>query len=243
MLNFLRKLRRREIKGGQYVKYALGEILLVVIGILIALQLNAWNDQRKERVKEQIVLRGLVKDFTANDSIISQGLSDHQLHLQECVDFLKYLGPNADELGITTMATENPANYVIIDIVEGGLSALLNSERLEIIRNEELKALLTAYPSSLADYREHEGVSRDLVVNKIRPRAEKYLALVAVDPTLIPITEVHPSNYRDYVRDRMTQNEVVNRIWIIRNWVIPHLTTLQTHNSNILNLLNQEIKD
>ncbi len=231
------------MKGTRYVKYALGEIFLVVIGIVIALQLNAWNDQRKEKVKEQILLRGLEKDFMANDSIISQGLKDHQLHLQESMEFLKYLGPNADELDIATMARVNPANYAVVDIVEGGLFALLNSERLEIVQNEELKALLTAYPSSLADYREHEGVSRDLVVNKIRPRAEKYLALVAVDSTLIPLTDVHPSNYRAYVRDRMTQNEVVNRIWIMRNWVIPHLTTLQTHNSNILVLLNQEIKD
>ncbi|NNL82603.1 MAG: hypothetical protein HKP28_04380 [Winogradskyella sp.] len=39
-------------KTGKYFKYAIGEIILVVIGILIALQINNWNEQRKEKQQE-----------------------------------------------------------------------------------------------------------------------------------------------------------------------------------------------
>ena len=56
MIKFFRHIRRsliQENKMGKYFKYAIGEILLVVIGILIALQINNWNDQRKERAQEQ----------------------------------------------------------------------------------------------------------------------------------------------------------------------------------------------
>jgi sensor domain CHASE-containing protein len=42
-----------ENKTGKYLKYAIGEIILVVIGILIALQINNWNEQRKQKNLEQ----------------------------------------------------------------------------------------------------------------------------------------------------------------------------------------------
>ena len=45
-----------ENKTGKYFKYAIGEIVLVVIGILIALQINNWNERRKTSEKELIIL-------------------------------------------------------------------------------------------------------------------------------------------------------------------------------------------
>lgn len=48
-----------ENKTGKYLKYAIGEILLVVIGILIALQINNLNEERKLRNNEQILLHQL----------------------------------------------------------------------------------------------------------------------------------------------------------------------------------------
>ncbi len=58
MLNFLRKLRRKEIdnKTGKYLKYAVGEVFLVMIGILIALSINNWSENSKERKFEKKML-------------------------------------------------------------------------------------------------------------------------------------------------------------------------------------------
>ena len=55
MLNFLRKLRRNNMNG-KYLKYALGEIFLVMIGILLALALNNWNEERKRDSYEMLLL-------------------------------------------------------------------------------------------------------------------------------------------------------------------------------------------
>ena len=57
-----------ENKTGKYFKYAIGEIILVVIGILIALQINNWNDARKNRNYEQEILT-LINKNLKNDSI------------------------------------------------------------------------------------------------------------------------------------------------------------------------------
>ena len=59
MLTFLRKIRKSLIEYGsarKYLLYAIGEILLVMIGILLALQVNNWNEERKTRQKEQKIL-------------------------------------------------------------------------------------------------------------------------------------------------------------------------------------------
>ncbi|MEJ2585762.1 MAG: DUF6090 family protein, partial [Robiginitalea sp.] len=59
MLRFFRQIRQRlltENRFSKYLLYAVGEILLVVIGILIALQIDNWNEDRKERALEQKVL-------------------------------------------------------------------------------------------------------------------------------------------------------------------------------------------
>ena len=69
MLTFLRKIRRSLIESGsarKYLLYAVGEIALVVIGILIALQINNRNEWRKDRQKETIILKDMVKNLNIN---------------------------------------------------------------------------------------------------------------------------------------------------------------------------------
>jgi len=52
-----------ENKTSKYFKYAIGEIILVVIGILIALQINNWNEAKKSREKERQVLTSIISDL------------------------------------------------------------------------------------------------------------------------------------------------------------------------------------
>ena len=60
MIKFFRKIRQNllsEGKTGKYLKYAIGEIVLVVIGILIALSINNWNEDQKAINKEKLILQ------------------------------------------------------------------------------------------------------------------------------------------------------------------------------------------
>lgn len=78
MISFFRKIRQELFKNssetslpngktGQYLKYAFGEIILVVIGILIALQINNWQNQDKENQLERRYISNLINDLK-NDS-------------------------------------------------------------------------------------------------------------------------------------------------------------------------------
>ena len=66
MIKFFRKIRQNllaEGKTGKYLKYAVGEIVLVVIGILIALQINNWNGNRKQQIKLQQIYHEILADL------------------------------------------------------------------------------------------------------------------------------------------------------------------------------------
>jgi hypothetical protein len=69
MIKFFRQFRQRllmENKTGRYIKYTIGEVVLVVIGILIALQINNWNESRIQRQKEIINLLALKKGLESD---------------------------------------------------------------------------------------------------------------------------------------------------------------------------------
>ena len=70
MIKLFRKIRQTPImenKTGKYFKYAIGEIILVVIGILIALSINNWNEKQKEKKQIRNIYIRIIQDF--NNSV------------------------------------------------------------------------------------------------------------------------------------------------------------------------------
>ena len=81
MIKFFRKIRQNllsEGKTGKYLKYAIGEIFLVVIGILIALGINNWNSNRNEKIKYQKQLAQVIQNIKS-DSIQLQNLKQSRI--------------------------------------------------------------------------------------------------------------------------------------------------------------------
>jgi hypothetical protein len=69
MIKFFRQIRfdlMEKNKTGKYLKYAIGEILLVIIGILIAVSINGWNEDRKLKKAEQSILKDLKQEMIIN---------------------------------------------------------------------------------------------------------------------------------------------------------------------------------
>ena len=67
---------------GKYFKYAIGEILLVVIGILIALQINNWNENRKKEALKNEYKIALINDYTKDTIQINDRLSRNNLRIE-----------------------------------------------------------------------------------------------------------------------------------------------------------------
>ena len=75
-----------ENKTGKYFKYAVGEIILVVIGILIALSINNWNENRKLVIKEKETYKNIITDLKRDliqlETTINWAKSQQKVHYQ-----------------------------------------------------------------------------------------------------------------------------------------------------------------
>ncbi|UCD62502.1 MAG: hypothetical protein JSV59_11160 [Flavobacteriaceae bacterium] len=92
MINFFRRIRKKladDNKPLKYMRYAIGEILLVVIGILIALQINNWNEEQKEYILEREYLKG-IKDDLAQDVVQATAIVNS---ITPKLNIIKFLEP------------------------------------------------------------------------------------------------------------------------------------------------------
>ena len=86
MIKFYRKVRQNlllEGKTGKYFKYAVGEIILVVIGILIALQINNWNEKKKLEAKTHDYYLQLLDDLNSDILFAKQTIEKFNNYLND----------------------------------------------------------------------------------------------------------------------------------------------------------------
>ena len=141
MIKFFRKIRQNllsEGKFGKYLKYAIGEILLVVIGILIAVQINNWNIKFQNEEKEILYLTRLTtnlgSDIRLYESIMSKDsvLIDTLNLLQKDVpDYIASLKNPIDDLSFLTAGYKFSSNRTVID-------NLISSGQIELLRSNYL---------------------------------------------------------------------------------------------------------
>ena len=182
MLKFFRTIRRgllAENRTTKYLLYAVGEIVLVVIGILIALQINNWNEDRKLRSQEHLILADLKSDLIESKEELEKMI----VYNDSTVYFYNYI--------LEQMETDNPPDAVF----ERGLSFFtawdspyltytayetLKNKGLDLIQNRDLKKQIVAlYETTFAglvnDYDRAEWVLAQAVT---MPLANKVIRRV-----------------------------------------------------------------
>lgn len=158
MIKFFRKIRQKtltENKFSKYLLYAIGEIILVVIGILIALQINTWNEQRKDKVKEQEILKRLRKEFMSNRSQLLEKTESKKDINKKCTRLLTFYNePEKAELDsiFAYLGSVIPTTFDPIQ------NDLVRSGNIEIIESEELKQLLINWSTDVVQLKEVEQI-------------------------------------------------------------------------------------
>ncbi|PIB26241.1 hypothetical protein BFP75_08355 [Maribacter sp. 4G9] len=158
MIKIFRKIRQNllmENKTGKYFKYAVGEIILVVIGILIALQINNLNNNRQQRKIEQTYLLSLKSEFKTNLNKIDDCLTKNKNLINSVENMLSLFDTN-----IRDTISEKIVSEIIYSVFKGDatytpskgvLTDIISSGNLNLIQNEGLRQKIASFESTL-DY-------------------------------------------------------------------------------------------
>lgn len=129
-----------ENKFSKYFMYAIGEIILVVIGILIALQINNWNETRKLRIQELKYLENLRSDIELNISEINRFLDARNSSIASANKVLEYYeGKPLEDLNDLNFHATNVYIWYKFTLQENTYQELVNSGNLAIISNDSIK--------------------------------------------------------------------------------------------------------
>lgn len=146
MIRLFRKIRQQllsEDKYPIYMVYAGGEILLVVIGILLALQIDNWNDQQKERIRELNYLSAIKNDLELNRMEVESFIQLKQSAIESANIMIKYF--ENDTISNPGYFNLHNLNVSIIHRFEeknNTFKELENSGQLALISNREIKNIL-----------------------------------------------------------------------------------------------------
>ena len=156
MIKFFRKIRQNllsEGKTGKYFKYAIGEIILVVIGILIALSINNHNNNRQQREIEQAYLLSLQSEFKTNLEKINNCLTENHNHVKAVEHMLTLFDDK-----VRDTISEKETSDIIYSVFKGVptyipskgvLTDIISSGNLNLIQNEKLRQKIASFESTL----------------------------------------------------------------------------------------------
>ena len=251
MIKIFRNIRQNLLskgKTGAYLKYAVGEVLLVVIGILIALQLNNYNDTLSQNNLEQKALYNLKLDFEYNQSELNKCIEELIRIRKSNFVILNNTGSkykptfDIDSLlhTIGGVPTFFPQNGFLLDLITSG--------KLGIIKNDILRNKLSSWQPTLETLKSREKRLLNYTSNFIKYIIKNGSWLNSdVKNKDKEITELKfPASGFERNNNELLQNiEFEN---IIENQIVAKSTLLDRHkeclelNNQIITLLEIEIK-
>jgi hypothetical protein len=164
------KLRKSLIESNsirQYFKYAVGEIILVVVGILIALQINSWNEDRKLRNLERVYIESFVDDIRADIESIENHREITKINMQSAKNVIKVIRSDKpiSEIDLIAPSPYDKNDTIIFlnsisragfiwypEVTDYTFSDLKSSGGTSLIRDKELKKSVFRYYALLGNY-------------------------------------------------------------------------------------------
>ncbi|MFH4967283.1 DUF6090 family protein [Gaetbulibacter sp. M240] len=222
MITFFRKIRQKLLsenlpagltgKFSKYLLYAIGEIVLVVIGILIALQINNWNEDRKNSIEEIGILESLNKNLILakkqSENLVSAEKKSKGILL--LVLGIDSLNSNVDRIIISDKLFKDAFWNLENDIpVINTYTDLKNTNKLGLIKSQEIKEKFTSLEVNL---NELKGMLDDrLNVQQIRidEVAENEINFIPLVKSSIPginIENEKQNNYNQILEKQRIRN-------------------------------------
>ena len=258
MINFFRKKRKKladDNKALKYVRYAIGEIVLVVIGILMALQINTWNINRINSVKETEYLTGLKNDLEKQVSELDRvkNFSNNILNQAETVlanynsnDSLK----DIDSLNTKLSQLMYSSHYPDIRTT---FNELNSTGHLSLIRSKKIRSHIIAFYQMSSKHRNSiEGNIKDVFYPHVFPVLNSSI-IIQVKDYGYQVSKFNERNFENKMRNQLKQDsfqppttfEIINAVStriIIENSSRNNIENSLEEAKNLLKDIETELK-
>ena len=141
-------------KTGEYFKYAIGEIILIVIGILIALFINNWNNRQKDNIREHKILIQLREDYSDNLLQLEDKIKMRTALIKSSLKVLDFVN-DSPSIDVDKIIPEiiNIIKDPTFDPIENNL---ISSGEISLIHNDSLKRILSRWTSDVKQVQQVE---------------------------------------------------------------------------------------
>lgn len=254
MIKFFRTIRQQlltENKISKYILYALGEIILVVIGILIALQINNLNEAKKTRTKEVAYLRNIKSDLESTNLEIDQYVINREERANAASNVVEhYNGKPVKDWNAFNKHTIDVYTWQRFYQTDNTFQELMNSGNFAIISNEAIKNQLLSIEKLYKKLKYSEDHFRyDAEITLYEPSYEMtdihalsnnyfYQKSNGKEGFLGDLNEEH---FREMLNDQKQKNGFVFAAMYFKG-MNRTLLTIKESNEKVISLIDDELK-
>jgi len=253
MIKFFRKIRQNllmENKTGKYFKYAIGEIILVVFGILIALQINNWNERRKIQSNQEKYFTLLKTEAENNLKEIRKTKNAVSEMKMKQIVLYKLMNGKRDTV------TENYLAESLFDIIanvhrikyeNSALSDLKNSGNLKNVLNDSLRKYLIALEPLVIQVQGQEEAVIDLRNQALNFMKEKGSLRVIIDQNEVeerlglPKLSKSKSSNIHLLGEVEFENILINYIGVTNNSISVQYPKMENHIKKVIDIIEREL--
>ena len=242
MIKFFRKIRQKlltENKFSKYLIYAIGEIILVVIGILIALQINNNNNYKEQRKVEQEYLISLQKEFKSNLKKINVSIVENEVRINALENLLTLFDSSvldsASNKSISLMIHPVFGSDLSYKPSLGVLSDIIGSGKLNIFLNQNLRHKLASFESSL-DYLKIQEEEAYNTKQSLKSLLFKEISILTIQKDL-------GRNFENHSISENVNNKFVFNSVELENYLLDYLlVTKAANDSRFMGGLKEDIE-
>jgi hypothetical protein len=218
MIKFFRKIRydlMKQNKTSKYLKYAIGEIILVVIGILIALSINNWNEQRKSSKQELLLLKQLKTDLSTNKDEVKELNSRLNINKAGIDSLILRLNNKHYNLMVPVYLSQTMRKSDFNNASSG--YNLMQNGKISLVSNEDiLKSILNIYENDFPDILDRQGAMNHSIayiqknfINKLFAQAPNNLGVKFNDFDVVTTDLFEPLNFNALSQNIEFKNTLV----------------------------------
>jgi hypothetical protein len=247
MIPLFRKLRKQwaeENKRSKYMRYAIGEIILVVIGILIALQINNWNEHHKKLNSASEHLQLLTENL--EDDLIQ--LEDVKTKIDSC---LLSVGKLSQQFKMVNPIDAYTPKYIMSALLEyrinpskNGLETLNNSGEFSTLKSN-LQSDIFNYYILLDRISVREEISNTFIKNRYEPYFfEHYSHILNKDNPWGPLSDyyaddprqIEPFDQIKFLQDKQLEGLIFGRTYQMKQQIVLYTEAIELANQILLKI-------